>query len=120
MLIMSWLWWWYGRGWADTATAWRSRLRRIYLDFSVPLLATTLFAPWRRIVSGGGGSLEQRFRAGVDNLVSRVVGFFVRVLALAAALVLITLGAVFGAALLVAWPFVPVAAVGLILVGIVK
>ena len=120
MVLMSYLSWWYGRGWRESARGLQSRLHRIYLDFSVPLLAVTLFAPWRRIVSGSGGSLEQRLRAMVDNLVSRVVGFVVRLLALVAALVLIGLGAIFGAVALVLWPIVPPAAIILIVVGIAR
>jgi len=120
MLLVTYLSWWYGPGWRDSATGLSSRLRRIYLEFSVPLLAVTLFAPWRRIISGGGGSLEQRFRAMVDNLVSRVVGFVVRLLALAAALILLVGGAVFGGLALLLWPLIPPLAVVLVFVGIVR
>jgi hypothetical protein len=119
MLIITYFQWWYSAGWSHVAHSWQSRLSRLYLDFSVPLLATTLFAPWRRIATNGSGSLSLRLRAKVDNTVSRFVGLTVRLAVLLAAVDLITAGSVFAAVSLIIWPILPVAALGLITWGII-
>jgi len=70
--------WWYGRGWIN---AWQWPLEwvnKVQMEFSIPVLLHTLFSPWRQIISLPGRSLEERFRAAVDNLISRCVGFFAR------------------------------------------
>lgn len=110
--------WWYGAGWRDAARRVPARLRSIYLSFSVPILLATMFAPWRRIITPGGGSLGQRGRALVDNLVSRVVGFVVRLLALVSAGLLVAVTAVGGGLLLVIWPLLPVLGVVMIVWGL--
>ena len=120
MLVMSWLGWWYGSGWRNVLGGLRERLRRIYLSFSVPLLLATLMAPWRRIISAPGGSLGQQLRAMVDNTVSRFVGFIVRILALIAAGLMMGFISIGGLILVVIWPFIPVAGVIFILIGVIK
>jgi len=111
--------WWYGPGWLS---AWRgcfSWVRAVQLAFSVDVLLKTLFSPWKRIVSLPGRSLDEKFRAAIDNLISRVIGFFVRLIVLFAALVMITVTAITGVVLALFWPLVPVAGVGLIFWGII-
>ncbi|MBW4061914.1 hypothetical protein HJC99_05070 [Candidatus Saccharibacteria bacterium] len=120
MLFVSWLSWWYTRGWSSVATGIRARLVRLSQNFSVGLLLQTLFAPWRRIVTSSSGSMSQRLRASVDNTVSRFVGLAVRLLALLAAFVAMLGIGLGGGILILAWPFVPVAGVILIFVGISK
>jgi hypothetical protein len=117
MLVWSYIQWWYGTGWQQTAGSVRTRIRSIYLNFSVPILLRTLMSPWRRIVSNGGGSLSQRFHAVIDNFVSRWVGLGVRLGALIAALVMIAITAVGGAIILILWPLVPIIGIALIIRG---
>lgn len=118
MVIMSYLRWWYGAGWRDAARRIPARIHSIYLSFSVPILLGTMFAPWRRIITPGGGSLGQRGRALVDNLVSRVVGFIVRLLALISAGLLIALIGIGGVLLVVLWPLLPIFGVVMIVWGL--
>ena len=101
--------WWYGEGWLE---AWRGVPRWIYKirrTFSVPILLRTLFSPWRQIVSLAGRSLDEKLRAALDNLISRTIGFFVRLGTLIAAAVLTAMAAVAALALAASWPFIPVA-----------
>ncbi|MGH7195458.1 MAG: hypothetical protein ACREGA_01635 [Candidatus Saccharimonadales bacterium] len=101
--------WWYSAG---LKQAWRAVMvwpRRALKEFSVPLLIRTLFAPWKRITSGGGRGLDAKMRAMVDNLVSRVVGFSVRVLVLITAGFLSLFAFIGAVVAAVAWPFVPLA-----------
>ena len=111
--------WWYGPGWLQ---AWKNStlwVKNVSQAFSVDVLLKTLFAPWKRIVSLPGRSLDEKFRAMIDNLVSRVIGFAVRIIVLIAALVMIATTAVAGLALAVLWPLIPVLGIGLIIWGII-
>jgi hypothetical protein len=94
-------------------------MRDTYLWFSVPILLRTLFAPWRRITTPPGGSLQQKFRALIDNALSRVIGLIVRLLAIVAAGALLTVYAVFGGLLLVLWPAIPLLGPALIVGGLI-
>lgn len=78
-------------------------------SFSVATLARTLFSPWRRIISGGGRSLDDKLRATLDNFVSRCVGFVIRFFVLIAA-GFVMLGAFLAAVLITGiWPLLPLA-----------
>jgi hypothetical protein len=118
MLVMVFLQWWYGPGWRDAGLRLSEKLHETYLWFSIPILLRTLFAPWRRITTPPGGSLEQRFRAGIDNLLSRVIGFIVRLIAIGAALGLMAFWGIFGGLLLLLWPAIPLAGPALIVAGL--
>lgn len=118
MLAVAFIRWWYGAGWRDNADRVSSRLSNTYLEFSVPILMRTLFSPWRRIISYGGGSLGQRAQATLDNIVSRFVGLVVRLSALMAAVALIGMTVLVGSFWLVLWPLLPLAGPLLIIWGL--
>ena len=119
MLIAAFLQWWYGPGWRDASNRLSARLKNTYLSFSVPILLRTMFAPWRRIITPPNGSLEQKMKALLDNIVSRAVGFTVRVMALLAAGLLLFFYAGFGGILLILWPILPILGPALIVGGLV-
>jgi hypothetical protein len=103
--------WWYGFGWLE---AWKSvagSVQKTARQFSIPVLLKNLFAPWKQIVALPGRSIDEKFRAVIDNLVSRTIGFFVRLLTLLAALIVITLSMLASLTLAVAWPLLPPAVV---------
>lgn len=113
-MLVEFLRWWYGPGWVE---AWKKAAGFVAgteRAFSVSVLLKTLFAPWKQIVSLPGRSLDEKFRAVIDNLVSRTVGFFARLTALITALVLGILSAVLGFASAILWPLLPPAAIYLI------
>lgn len=118
MLVLSFFSWWYGAGWKQVIRNFGPRLRRIAGAFSAGQLIRTLFAPWRRIITYPGASLAERFHAWIDNLVSRVIGFVVRLLVLLAALVVFSLVAVFSVLEIAAWPLLPVAIPGFLIAGL--
>lgn len=119
MLVVAFLQWWYGPGWRDTAGNLRVRMHETYLTFSIPILLRTLAAPWRRITTAPGRTLGDKFRAGVDNLISRVVGLCVRLIALGLGTVILGLYAVLGGLLLILWPVVPLLGPALIVAGLI-
>lgn len=108
-MIFDMLRWWYGPGWLQAVYRIRSWTYRVVRTFSVPLLARTLFAPWRRIVTVGARSPGEKMQAMFDNLISRCVGFGVRVGVLLAAAVMSLFTALAGSVLAIAWPFMPLA-----------
>jgi hypothetical protein len=107
MLFLSFFQWWYGPGWRQVHGAIGTRVVGVIAAFSVPQLLKTLFAPWRRIITYPGASLEARFKAWGDNLVSRVIGFFVRLFVLLGAGVSLTVVLILSVAELLAWPLLP-------------
>jgi hypothetical protein len=111
--------WWYGSGWAGVLTATRQRLGGLAEVYSTKTLLQTLFAPWRRIITYPGASIDTKLRAFGDNLISRFVGFTVRFFVLLAAAVSFALLCIAGLLELVVWPFVPFIAIGLIIWGLI-
>jgi hypothetical protein len=111
--------WWYGRGWSDCAANAKQRLVVLADTFSVAILLRTLFAPWKRIITYPGAGLEAYFRAMLDNLVSRFIGFFVRIGVLLSAAIVFVLCIVIGFLQIIAWPLVPFAGLALIVWGMI-
>lgn len=101
--------WWYGSGWLEAWQGVPNSIQRASLQFSIPLLLRNLFAPWKRIVALPGRSLDEKFRSAIDNLVSRFIGFIVRLLTLMAAIVAIIAAALLSLVVAVAWPLIPLA-----------
>lgn len=110
MLLEFWTWW-YGPGWAELVQRVGQRLAGVWRMFSIDILLRTLFSPWKRIVAAPGKSIDQIFRGMIDNLVSRCVGFVVRLMVLIAAAVFSVFAIVIGVVMIVAWPLLPLATV---------
>jgi hypothetical protein len=119
MIALEILTWWYRQGWLQIAKNAQMRFTKVSHLFSVPILLRTLFAPWRRIITYPGASIEAKFRAMGDNLVSRVVGFSVRALVLFSAGLMLLLTIVAAVIQLVAWPLIPPAIVVFLIKGII-
>lgn len=119
MLVLSFFSWWYGRGWKLVLDSFWPRLRGVMENFSVMQLLRTLFAPWRRIITYPGSSIDERFKAWGDNLFSRCVGFVVRLAVLLAALLTLILVASLTIVELVIWPLLPVAVPGCVIAGLI-
>jgi hypothetical protein len=54
-----------------------------------------------------GTALEDKLSAMLDNLVSRTVGFFVRVFSLITAIILMAVAAFVGIVIALCWPLIP-------------
>lgn len=109
MLLLTFFRWWYGAGWKQQISDYQARVRRVSEIFSIDILLKTLFAPWKQIVTHAHAdqSLKAKQQAFVDNIVSRVVGFWVRLFTLIAGILTITLVVVIGFILVVLWPLIP-------------
>ncbi len=107
MLIVEFFTWWYGRGFVELFKRFGGLLSSVWQRFSVSILLKTLFAPWRRITTEGGRSMQEQSRALVDNLVSRLVGFTIRFFVIIAALVSMLLLVIIGLVIIIGWPLAP-------------
>lgn len=107
MLAASFISWWYGAGWKLITKNVSRQMDGVLSSFSVPTLLRTIFAPWKRIVTPPGSGIAEQVRAMGDNLISRLVGFTVRLSALIAATVCMALIAVIGVIEVVLWPLLP-------------
>ena len=108
--------WWYINGFIGRVQMMRGRLRTSADFFSVRLLVSTLFSPFRQISAENAAiSLNDRIRAFFDKLLSRVIGATVRSFTIIFGLVFMFLQILFGAAILVFWLLVPL----LVVVGLI-
>ncbi len=118
-MIFEMLRWWYVTGWVQAARrigSWTSSVEHM---FSLSLLLRTLFAPWRRIVSYAGKGLDARIHASLDNLVSRAVGFVIRIFVILAAGVAMLGALILSVLMVVIWPLLPLSFVFFVIRGIV-
>jgi hypothetical protein len=118
LMLLSFFSWWYGRGWRDVAGSFGPRLKGVRENFSVGQLMRTLFAPWRKITTDPGRSLEAKWHAWVDNMFSRIIGFVVRIGVLFAAAVTMLLVALISIIEVIVWPLLPLAIPVLIILGL--
>jgi hypothetical protein len=106
--------WWYSEGWKTAAARAGERVKNVLQFFSVGLLASTLFAPFRQIDAGGGvqGPLDAKLRAFGDQLFSRIFGAFIRLVFIFLGLFCAVFAGALGVVIVVLWPLVPVLPIG--------
>ena len=110
MLIFSFFQWWYSQGWAGALKSIGVSLSNVANSFSLPILVKTLFAPWKQIISAprSDAPLGFKMRAMMDNLISRFVGFWVRLIVILAGLLTLAGMFVFRFVVFAVWPLLPV------------
>jgi hypothetical protein len=111
VMIVELLRWWYGIGWMRTVHRVGTWAGNVEHAFSVATLIRTLFAPWRRIVSASGRSMDAKVHDALDNFVSRCVGFAVRSIVLLAAGLAGTAALLAGSIMVIIWPLLPLAVI---------
>lgn len=109
MFLVGLISWWYGRGWVAQWNRVLERFQATVDFFSIGQLARTLFAPFRQISAAGGGdgSFGGNIRALVDQLISRIIGGFVRFFTIVFGVVAIIAQALYELIMIVAWWFIP-------------
>jgi len=112
--------WWYGSGLLGRVHITKDRLTASADFFSVGLLASTLFSPYKQISAGSvKGSLNDQMHAFFDRLVSRFIGAFIRSFIILFGIIAMIIQAVFGVVVLIFWLVIPLfPVVGLILMVI--
>lgn len=100
--------WWYGNGWLSRVQVIKDRLLASSDFFSIELLASTLFAPFRQISAGNvSGPVGDQIRAFFDRLISRTIGAIVRTCVILFGLIAISIQAIFGLVVLISWLIIP-------------
>ncbi len=108
MFLADILYWWYGSGWLGQLKKIMDRLTAAIDFFSIGLLITTLFSPFRQISAEKiDGPIGDKLRAFVDKLISRVVGATVRTLLIVIGIAVIIIQFAFGIVFLITWLFIP-------------
>lgn len=95
--------WWYGSGWLARTRLIKDRLTASADFFSIGLLISTLFAPFRQISAVTAGGVRGYF----DTLLSRCIGALMRTFMIFFGLVAMLLQAIFGVVVLLFWLVIP-------------
>lgn len=87
--------------------------------FSIPLLLTSLFAPWRRdTISLDRLPVRYWTQAILNNVVSRFIGFFIRLAVIVAGSCVLALALVAGVCIMVAWYGLPLLLIASFVYGV--
>ncbi len=116
---MGYLAWHYGKGLKKFFIIWRNYLEFFLNFFSIRLLLRTLFSHWRRDISrrGTGFDLGEFFFTLASNIVSRSVGFCIRLIVIFIGLIFEILTLIAGIILLFLWLVLPIIILGFFLKG---
>lgn len=121
MFIVGILSWWYTGGLIARLASVRERIISTVDYFSIDLLLTTLFAPFRQISAGKvSGSASMKWRAFVDRFISRCIGAIARTVLIVVGILWIIFTICFGAIAVLIWlitPLVPVLGIMAALIG---
>ena len=113
--------WWYKGGLLDRIRIVNNRLKYLIDFFSLGLLVSTLFSPFRQISAEvTGNSLNDKLRAFFDKMLSRTIGAIVRTFMIVLGLTTMLIQIVFGGIMLVVWliiPLIPVAGLIMAVIG---
>jgi hypothetical protein len=116
MFVLLMISWWYGRGWLWILTLSLERLKTVNETFSVGMLLRTLFSPWKQIQTAK--TFQNFLQSSVDNFISRFIGASVRLVMLFTAFVLSLLIIIFGLALFIIWPLIPLLVIALPIISL--
>ena len=107
---MEFLSWYYSEGIAYYLKRWVYALRYVEHNFSIPLLAKTLFYPWKRLEtedSGPGFDITRYFENLTFNLISRFIGACARAVLIFCGLFLIAFVFIGGGLGIIIWVLIP-------------
>ncbi len=108
--------WWYAKGWGIFIDDFRHKLGDAADFFSIGQLFRTLFMPYRQISANANSETSgTRMNAFSDRLISRIVGFFVRLFVIIFGAATMLLELIIGTVFIILWPAVPI----LVIVGFV-
>jgi len=112
--------WYYGEAVKNVLNAWRNFIIFALNYFSIPLLLKTLFAPWKRDITRKPRGLDiKKFLDYLAfNLISRGLGFLVRLVTILVGIVFLILVAVAGAIFFALWLVLPLILLGLLIFAI--
>lgn len=113
--------WWYGQ---ELVYIWHSAgniIRNVFQTFSILVLLRTLFAPWKRDnYAAENAALDMRMRLALDNLISRGVGFVVRIFTILTGLFFTIFAIILMIVIILFWLVLPLIIVALIIDGVTR
>lgn len=114
--------WWYGRGWLSQWKRVGRQLSATLEFFSIGQLFTSLFSPFRQISANtaSDGSFGASIRAFGDQLLSRIIGAFIRFFTIIIGLLVIMFQSLYGIVIMTVWwvlPILPIAGFILFAIG---
>jgi hypothetical protein len=119
-LMLGFFAWWYTSQFIRVLLIIRYLFIRTWDNFSIGLLFKSLLAPWRKDVLGGKGlSLNEKLQVAIMNVMSRVIGFFMRSVVILAGLLFCLTLFILSCAGLIFYLLVPPGLLGLIFYGII-
>lgn len=108
MFLVEMISWWYGDGWKCRLLMGINRIKSSADFFSIKQMIVTLFEPFRQIsASKKDGSINVIVQSFFDRLVSRFVGFFMRMTMIIAGVVTILSQVIYGCIIVFVWALVP-------------
>jgi hypothetical protein len=108
MFLVGMLSWWYGDGWRQRFAIMIRRSSHIIDFFSLSLLLSTLFAPFRQISAEEvNGSIGAKMRGFVDQLISRFIGLFVRIFTLIFGIITLIIVGIWSIVVAIVWLIIP-------------
>jgi len=109
MFIVGLLTWWYSAGWQRFGQLLLEKLVISEDFFSIDILLSTLFAPFKQISAdyGSGGTLQMKIQAWFDKLFSRFIGAIIRAVLILVGVVWLLLQSVVDLMLMAMWPLIP-------------
>ena len=121
MLLIVVFWrWYYGEAVKNVLTAWRNFILFALNYFSIPLLLKTLLAPWKRDITKRpkGLDLKKFFEFIAFNLISRSIGFLLRIFMVVIGTIFLIVTIIAGAVFFALWIILPLILLGLLIFGI--
>ena len=121
MFLVGILSWWYTKGLIRRVQIIKTRLIMSSDMFSILLLLRTLFNPFRQISANDAAvSFADQIKAFFDKLLSRCIGFVVRLFMIFFGLIVLTIQFIFGLLVIIFWlimPILPVAGMVMLIIG---
>lgn len=116
-MIYSYLVWWYGQGLVQVFHACNAFIFQLTQFFSLTKLVRTWFAPWKDdVLDAPSDGIISGFK---NNLISRLVGFFIRTFTIFFGLVALLILIAFLAGLILIWLVIPLSVVVLPAISLV-
>lgn len=120
IIILQFWGWYYFEAVKGLITIWKNFIIFVREYYSIPLLLQTLFHPWRRDITkyGRGFSFKNFFETLTFNLISRSIGFIVRLFIIIIGLICLIGVIVFGLLALIIWLVLPVILLFFVIIGL--
>lgn len=111
--------WWYGQGLLGFWQGILIMTEKIYSFFSIRTLVRTLFDPWKRDnYTVENASLETRMQILLNNLISRFIGFVIRLVTMLFGFMITAIFFIFILTVVLIWLMLPLVVLFLIINGL--